>query len=398
MCKPVPRTALMVCPQFRPIVGGYERSAEALSAWMAVRGMRVTVVTERRSRDWPRVERLSGFEIRRLPSLYVKGVHILSTLVSLACFLLVRGRRFAVWHVHQYGWYGGVAIGMGRLLRRPVVLKITNQREYGIAAVAAGAFGSSILTRLLAAANACVVISRETRDEALAFGYPPDRIVTVPNGVDGTIFQPSTPEARVEQRAALGLAARGIVLSVARMYPEKNIRGLIEAWALVAAKAEGWVLVVLGDGPLRPDIEKAIRDYGVSSSVRLIGQVAVPAPWFRASDVFVLSSHAEGLSNTTLEAMASGLPVVSTRVSGSHETVKRTGAGLVVDVADMPALAAALLRLIGDAAERARMGAAARRAFDQSFSIETVGERMLSLYAALTTQGRAATWEPPCAV
>src|SRR5262245_39695437 len=135
-------SVLMISPQFHPLVGGYERAAERLSAALADAGMRVVVITERRDPAWPAVEHTDGYEVRRLSCSYRRHRHVITSLISFAGFLLRQGREFDVWHLHQYGFHAALAVVLGKLLRRPVLLKLPSSNAMGIErAMGAGIVG-----------------------------------------------------------------------------------------------------------------------------------------------------------------------------------------------------------------------------------------------------------------
>jgi glycosyltransferase involved in cell wall biosynthesis len=365
---------LMICPQFYPLVGGYERAAERLCGALAAIGIDVTVVAERRDSAWPSLELVNGFVIRRLPCIYKRRLHMLTSLLGISWFLLWQGRRFDVWHVHQYGLHAFLALTAGKILGRPVVLKLTNSGVLGINEVISQLPFSRQVAGMLRSVDACVAISRETRDEALEFGIQPDRIHVLGNGVDVQTFHPVALADRLNARARFGLD------------PQKNPDGLLFAWKIALSRMpEGWMLALVGDGPLQKVLARRIEEEGLSGSVRLMGAREDVERWMNAADIFVLSSHHEGLANTMLEAMASGLPVVCTRVSGGVENLEETGAGLVVNVGGMDALAAALVRLSQDAPLRARMGNAGRSVVEDKYSIDHVAQTHLGLYRRLLT-------------
>ena len=108
-----PLDVLMIAPQFRPIIGGYERAAERLAIGLVKEGHHVDVVTERRDSAWPVLETLSGVRVRRLWCLPRRGLHVLTALGSLAWFLLREGRSYHVWHVHQVIELGQASIPAG---------------------------------------------------------------------------------------------------------------------------------------------------------------------------------------------------------------------------------------------------------------------------------------------
>lgn len=375
---------LTLSPQFRPILGGYERAAERLSGALAKLGVDVTVITERRESFWPAHESADGVAIHRLPCIYRPHIHMLSSLLAFAWFLLWRGRRFDVWHVHQYGLHALLAVALGKALRRPVVVKLTSAGEQGIGKTVSHLPLPRLSAALLRRMAACVATSRTTLEEALAFGIPPERVHLVGNGVDTRLFHPAPSPERLAERESLGINASGLIIFVGRLSPEKNPDGLLTAWQSAQKELpDGWRLMLLGDGPMRDTLNSAIESSGQGEYVRLAGNQKDVARWMRAADVYVLTSHHEGLSNTTLEAMASGLPVITTRVSGSAETVGETGAGIVVDVGRMDQLQAALIRLVRDAPLQEQMGRIGRAVVAEQYSIEHVAEAHLGLYQRL---------------
>src|SRR5262245_43865842 len=224
---------LTICPQFRPLVGGYERAADCLSAALAGVGLRVVVVAERRDRAWPVMECIDGYEVRRLSCVYRQHLHAVTSLLAFAGFLLRHGRAFDVWHVHQYGHHAALAVALGKVLHRPVVLKLPSSGAMGVEkAMGAGIVGRTLRFFHLRV-SACIVVSEETREEAIHFGIAPDHIYRIHNGVDGRQFHPALPEERAAARRALGLHCERLVLYVGRLSPEKNPLGLLEAWAAI---------------------------------------------------------------------------------------------------------------------------------------------------------------------
>jgi glycosyltransferase involved in cell wall biosynthesis len=376
----------MIAPQFRPLIGGYERAAERLCAALGERGFQVTVITERRVQSWPIREMAQGYEVRRLPCLYRRRLHVVSSLLVFGIYLLLRGRRFQVWHVHQYGPHAALAVALGKFLRRPIVLKLTNSAADGIEK----ALGNGICGRLLGflhrRACAYLAVSEETRLEAIQFGIPPERVHLIPNGVDRHSFRPASPKERADARRALGLECQRLVLYVGRLAPQKNPLGLLEAWAAVdGAVRKDSLLAMVGDGPLRAILADFVTAKGLRESVQIFGEQNDVACWMRAADLYVLASDFEGLSNTLLEAMASSLPVVSTRVSGSIETVEEAGAGLLVDVGRVDQLSEAMACMLADAPLRKCMGQAGRTLIEAKYSIDVVAQACLRLYQSLMT-------------
>jgi glycosyltransferase involved in cell wall biosynthesis len=378
---------LMISPQFRPLVGGYERAAERLALALVGRGHAVTVVAERHDPSWPARETFDGVELRRLWCVPRRGLHVLTSVLSLAGFLLRRGRSFDVVHVHQYGWAAGVAVAFGRLARRPVVMKLTATGADGILQTVRAASFSGPLRALLRRVDACLATSERGADEAVALGIPRERMHRIPNGVDSDRFAPLPEPERRALRQSLGLGSHAVALYVGRLSAEKNALGLLDAWRELGPPS-GALLAMAGTGPERDAVAARAAKYG--PSIRLLGAVADPLDWYRAADVFVLPSIHEGLSNSFLEALACGLPVVSTPVSGSEDVFAAHDVGILVSGPQPPAIAAGLAPLLADAARRARCGAAARAAALERFSLVRVAERVEALYRELGAGGAGA--------
>jgi glycosyltransferase involved in cell wall biosynthesis len=272
---------------------------------------------------------------------------------------------------------------LGKVTGRPVVLKSTSSRGQGIRTATRTSRLSRWLAAMLRRVDAVVTPTSETRQEALDFGVPSERVHMIGNGVDTQVFRPRSANERRQIRLSLGIDAGGVVLCVARHSGEKNLEGLLDAWKRVHEQLPGdWKLVLIGDGILGSLLEQRVGSEGLRSSVVMLA--AQPADrWMAAADVYALASNWEGLSNTTLEAMASGVPVVSTRVSGAAETLGETGAGLVCDVGRMDLFAENLKRLVLEQSLRSAMGAAGRRVIESRYVIASIAERHEALYRTL---------------
>jgi glycosyltransferase involved in cell wall biosynthesis len=173
--------------------------------------------------------------------------------------------------------------------------------------------------------------------------------VVIPNGVDLSAFTPITP-----------FEGPPTVVVVARLRKEKGHDRFLRAFRSVLDRMPEAQAVIVGDGPARPEVETLLRVLDLGSAVHLAGEVADPRLFLAAANVVALTSPHEGFPNALLEAMASGRPVVATAVGGVPELVTDGEDGLLV-APDDGAVAEALLRLLRDPAEAARLGKEARR-------------------------------------
>jgi glycosyltransferase involved in cell wall biosynthesis len=346
-------------------------------------GLSVVIIAERRDHAWPAVEWIDGYEVRRLSCWYRRHFHVITSVLSFASFLIRRGREFDIWHVHNYGFHAALAVALGKVLRRPVVCKLTNSGPMGIAKMGSGVSGY-ILEFFHRRVSACIAITKETRKEAICFGIPPQRIHLIPNGVDGRQFHPSSVEERSAARRALGLDCERLVLYVGRLSAEKNPLGLLDAWAALDPNVRaGSVLALVGDGPEGDKVNERIHALNLKESVHLAGSRDDVATWYRAADLYVNSSRNEGLSNTMIEALASGLPVVATRVSGVKEHLDETGAGVVVPIGDTSRLSSAIQMLLENGGQRMNLRDRGRCVFERRFSLDLVASQVHRVYESL---------------
>ncbi|MFN8060129.1 MAG: glycosyltransferase [Vicinamibacterales bacterium] len=217
---------------------------------------------------------------------------------------------------------------------------------------------------------------------ASGIGVPRDRIFVIRNGVELDRFSARTRE---DGRTALGLAADEYVIgTVGRLVPVKDQENLLRAFAEVARRVASARLVVVGDGPLRADLEGQARALGLNERVQWLGSRLDVELLLKGFDVFVLSSKSEGMSNTMLEAMASGVPVVATDVGGARELVVPGETGVLVPACDAGALAEPLTALASDPARRLALGEAGRLRAERHFGLATMLKAYASLYRELS--------------
>lgn len=211
----------------------------------------------------------------------------------------------------------------------------------------------------------------------------PAKLRVVINGIDVERFRPAAATGNV--RRQFGLGEEDIVIGhVARFVPVKNQALLVEAAAAVFEQEPRAFLALVGDGPLRPDIEAHVKRLGIERRVGFLGRVSNLPALYRDFDMFVLSSYSEATSMSILEAMATGVPVVATSVGGTAELLAGGNAGILVPTEDTRALADAMLGLARSRESRERIGEAARRRVEEEYTERSMIDAYERLYAGQT--------------
>jgi glycosyltransferase involved in cell wall biosynthesis len=280
-----------------------------------------------------------------------------------------------VLHCHQYSpfVYGGLA----RVARRDLRIVFT---EHGRLSAAPPSRKRRLANAFLAPlANVITAVSEELRDFMVLEGFRRDRIQVVHNGID-----PGSEPRRAEHiaaREALGVDASAfVIVTAARLDPVKNLRMAIDAFGRVAADNRSALLVIVGDGPDRGELEQRAAAQNLNDRIRWLGYRPDARRLLAGADVYVNTSVYEGISVTILEAMAAGIPVVATRVGGTPEVVAHGVSGLLVASDDVTGFAGALRSLIDGADLRARIGHAARARVESAFTMDRMVSEYLQAY------------------
>lgn len=227
--------------------------------------------------------------------------------------------------------------------------------------------------------DAVTAVSEFLKDETYrAFGCQRCDIEVIPNFVNLGEYYPSD-ETRC--RAALAPSGTKVLMHISNFRPVKRVPDIVRAFARVLANVPA-VLVLVGDGPQRPEVEAEVQRLGVGSSVRFLGKVNFVADLLRAADLYLLPSASESFGVSALEAMACGVPVIGTNVGGLPEVVRDGETGALVPVGDVEALADSALEFLEPDRWQTARAAAVRRAADFSASLvvpkyENLYERMV---------------------
>lgn len=231
-------------------------------------------------------------------------------------------------------------------------------------------------------AHAVVANAGAVKKHLIEHGVADDKIVVIYNGLDLTRFDlnGAAPEA-LERLNLVALRGRPVVTMVANFeYRVKDHPMLLRAAQRVKTEVPDAMFVIAGEGELRAETEKLAGELGLTECCLFIGRCASVPDLLAASDVCVLSSQAEGFSNSILEYMAAGRAVVATNVGGASEAIVEGETGYLVNTGDDRAMAERLISLLRDPEKRKAMGVNARNRVEQQFSCASRLANTVELY------------------
>lgn len=336
-------TVVQVTPYYPPHLGGVEVAVQIIATSLAATRPVQVLTSTCGAKGSPRVERSGGLTVRRLRCAEIANTPIAPALIP----RLLRLGRDAVVHVHVAQAYLPEVVWItAKLRRRPFIAHFhLDVDPSGPAGALLAAYKRLVLARVLRAAASVIVLS----DEQAAFvqqryRVPREHITAIPNGVPLVADEPGGQPAGERPAEVLRL------LFVGRLSQQKNLRLLVDALKAMQQPAE---LAIVGDGPGLAELTSRVAELGLNN-VRLAGRAerSELSGWYRWADVFVLSSHKEGMPLAALEAMSFGLPIVATDVPGLRELCADAG---VLVPADPLAFADALDWLAVDSAARQRL-------------------------------------------
>lgn len=301
-------------------------------------------------------------------------------LAALQLHHLLRAGRFEVVHAHTSHAHTLAALAAALFGRRRPKVVVSRRVDFSI--YRRSFFGLNGL-KYCHGVDLYVTVSEAIRQVLLGDGVPAERVECVHSGIDVAKID-GAPDRREALRAALGVPPdHALIANVAHMADHKGQRYLVEAMPAILAARPRTVCAIVGDGELRGELEALAARLGVTGQMRFPGFREDVPSLLKALDVFVMPSHMEGLGTSVLDAMAAGAPVVGTRAGGMPESIEDGVTGLLCPVRDAPALAAAVLRLLGDPALGRRLAAAARARVVERFSTDAMVDGTLRAYRRL---------------
>ena len=293
----------------------------------------------------------------------------------------IRERGIEVVHAHQYTPFFYSALAKPLCGFRPKVILTEHGRHYpDRVSPLRRAVNRLALDRLADAVTACCRFSAEGLSRT--DGFAGARIEVIENGIEVDRYGPPADKALAKADAGLN-SDRRYLIHVARHHPVKDQPTLLRGFAAAAPDLPGVDLLMVGDGPLRAELEALAVELRVPDRVTFLGIRTDIPDLMRAADAFALTSLSEAASLTLLEAMASGLPAIATAVGGNPEIVRHEREGLLFPRGDASACADAIRRVFRDPALAARLGTAGRARAVERYQLSRTVEEYFRLYCRL---------------
>ena len=347
---------------------------------MVKKGVGVTIVTSRFDRKWSRHELIDGVKVIRLFSPRIKVVGALLFLASLVGYIIKHRNQYALIHTFQIGYTATLSILMGILLKKPSLLKLASSGRGGDIQRARKSIGGRVFLCIAKKASRIVMVSKTVKQELISESVNPVKLFHVGNGVNVNGYNQNGDKSQTRRK--LKIPDKKTVIYTGRLSSEKGVDFLIKSFSRMY-KEFNCQLIIIADGPEKKNIEQIIEDLEVTDAVVLIPAVDEVAPYLKAADLFVLPSQFEGLSNSLLEAMASGLPVISTSVGGSIDIIENGLNGVLIEYNNEEGLSQEISNLLGDPGLSSNLGKQGRETVEKYHDMDAIANKHLEIYNCL---------------
>lgn len=375
----------MVIEKFLPIMGGAEIQAERLSSTLVQKGVEVEILTTL-PRETKPYEQINGVKVRRI---WIPGFGIFKRLAKITFLfraILKYKNNFDILHIHLGTEPAYAGVRASNYLRKPCIVKIGNSGQYfdldRLAKKGPFRLGQRMARYIAKNTTRFIALNDQMKLDLCRWGATKSQVVSVPNGVP--LHPLITPENRMEYCKILGLPLnKQIIVCVGKLSHKKNQITLLEGFNKLCNDGHEAFLIFLGNGSQRNELEQQALKSEFKDRIIFKGWVNNVLDYLYASDVFVLPSTVEGLSNALLEAMSVGLPVVVSNVPGNQTLVRDGVNGFMYEPNDVTALVKALKRVLKDKELASQMGKNARELINERYSLQSVAQQYIDLYNAL---------------
>lgn len=376
--KKLPKAVFMIIQNFHPFIGGAEKQALQLAKAIVQKGQPVCILT-RKKKMLPKREEIDGIIIYRLPS-YGEGP-IDSLIFLTACFftLLWNSAQYHTIHVHLASSHSVAAALVGKLMDKRVIIKIGGGNNIGEIYLSQKSFLGRIKNFMLRILKPTLVIVTPTqmpnlKEACLDHLY----IHHIPNGIDLDIFCSPTVDDQATKRRGLKWEGK-VGLYIGRFSRDKLpldiFKNVLKGFKDAKEVNPSLQLKFVGTGPLKLNYQSLIKEMGLVSSVSVLDSQEDVLSLYWAADFFILPSVNEGLSNALLEALATGLPVMGSRVPGIEAIIKEGVHGFLFNPFNSTEIRDCFLKSIPGSMKQANIS------LSKNYNLKMIADRYLSLYS-----------------
>ncbi len=379
-----PISLLLICDSYPPVVGGSEVEAQRVASALIKRGHHVQVLCAGgppmpELRDWIDP---AGVPVRILTRRSRGRAKDFVFALEVA-WAIWRGRkRYDLVYFLMQGLHLAAGLPVAHWLGKPIVMKFGGSGV--IPLMRRSRAGRVELEWLRQWAARLMVLNEAMIEEGIADGFQREQFTWMPNPVDVNEFCPAQASETAAWRMQHGIPPQACVtIYVGRLSSEKGLPGLLRGFARAAQRSPDAMLVVVGDGLQRAELEALAGQLQLGPDrIRFIGRVNITEVpfWLRSSDIFALTSPSEGFSCALLEAMAAGLASVVSDIPANRQLIDPGIHGLTIPFGDESSIGEALMQLARDTELRKRMGQAARQRVVENYSTLRVVERYEMLF------------------
>lgn len=387
---------------YYPVMGGGETQAQLLAEGLIDHGHSVILLARRSDATLEKYERYGGLDVFRLGPVGSGQLKKWGLILSGLPALIGLRNRYDLIFVSGYRIIGVTAVIIGKILRKPVILKADSQGEMSGDFFASGLkkFGishkSSLFKRFLGFRNAILknadafsAIAPELASEFTSSGLPSNRIYLIPNSVDTKRFLAVEPEQKVLLREKLNLPqSTTIAIYTGRLVSYKGLPLLLRVWNDMRRKYENILLVLAGTGGLdihncEEELHAYVKSEGMDEHVLFKGVIRNVQEYLQASDLFVFPTEDDAFPSSIVEAMSCGLPVIATPVGAIKNIITDCETGLLIQPGSEEQLFQAMDVMLSDRDLASRLGKAASKSVQDLYSTETVTQKYLTLFQSL---------------
>ncbi|HOV21519.1 MAG TPA: glycosyltransferase family 4 protein [bacterium] len=360
--------------------GGTEKVAQTLAEKFYKKEKKIKIITSGkrifRKKIWNEIIVIELF------SPNIKYIGTLFYYFFLTTYLFLTMRQYKVILVFFLKHSAFISIFISKILGKKVICRIAGTGKYGDIQTLKKIKFHQILLYILRKADKYITLTECMKKELLEEKFDPKKIEIIPNGVDIKKFRP--PDNKEILKEKIGIKKKKILVFIGRLSEEKGLKILLKAIKNDIFK--NTLLYIVGKGYLETELNEFVKTNCITDRVVFTGFKQDVVPFLQVADVFVLPSISEGFSNALLESMATGLPVVATKVSGNIDIIENGINGFLVEPENSEELAKALEKILKDENLARKMGEENRRKIVENYSIDKIVEKYIALYNNLISK------------